>query len=50
MVKNQMTVQQIIAWISSPKPPMPKAFPESMQSREAHDIRDVDQFLRESPR
>lgn len=48
-VKNRMSIEQLIAWIKNPKPPMPKAFPEPLQPGEEQNLRDVAQFLHEWP-
>jgi PQQ-dependent dehydrogenase (methanol/ethanol family) len=48
-VKQRMSVEQIVAWIKNPKPPMPKVFPEPLQPSEEADLRDVATFLHEWP-
>jgi mono/diheme cytochrome c family protein len=48
-VKQRMSVEQIIAWIKNPKPPMPKVYPEPLQPSEEADLRDVATFLHEWP-
>jgi alcohol dehydrogenase (cytochrome c) len=49
-VKQRMSVEQIIAWIRNPKPPMPRIFPEPLQESEQADLRDVATFLHDWPK
>lgn len=44
-VKQRMSLEQIVAWIRNPKPPMPKAFPEPLQESEEADLKDVATFV-----
>jgi PQQ-dependent dehydrogenase (methanol/ethanol family) len=49
-VKQRMSLEQILAWLKNPKPPMPKIFPEPMQPSEEADLRDVALFVHEWPK
>jgi mono/diheme cytochrome c family protein len=43
--KLRMTLDQIIAWIKNPAPPMPHVFPEPLDSDDERDIHDVATYL-----
>jgi alcohol dehydrogenase (cytochrome c) len=49
-VKERMSLEQILAWLKNPKPPMPKVFPEPMRPSEEADLQDVALFLHEWPK
>jgi hypothetical protein len=46
-VKQRMSVEQTIAWIKNPTPPMPKVFPEPLLPSEEQDLSDIAAFLHE---
>ncbi len=48
-VKQRMSVDQIIAWIKDPKPPMPRVFSQPLRESEEAEVRDVAAFLDEWP-
>jgi alcohol dehydrogenase (cytochrome c) len=48
-VRERLSLEQIIAWIRNPKPPMPKVFPEPLQESEEADLKDVAAFVHEWP-
>jgi mono/diheme cytochrome c family protein len=48
-MKKRMSLEQIVAWIKNPAPPMSKVFPEPLQASEEADLRDLAEFIHEWP-
>jgi len=48
-VTRRMSVEQIVAWVRNPVPPMPKVFPEPLQKSEEAELSDIAMFLHEWP-
>jgi alcohol dehydrogenase (cytochrome c) len=46
--KSHMNLDQIVAWIKNPAPPMPHVFPEPLDSDDERDIQDVATYLEQA--
>jgi alcohol dehydrogenase (cytochrome c) len=44
-LKTRMTKEQLLAWVRDPKPPMPRVFPEPMESDDLRDLDDLAAYL-----
>jgi alcohol dehydrogenase (cytochrome c) len=49
-VKSRMDVDRLAKWIRNPRPPMPRVFPEPLDSDDERDIRDIAAYLEDGLR